>query len=405
MGETCAAAAVVSVQGVTKRYPLFGRRLERAKAIFGRTAGLRFKTALENVSFDVRAGEALGIIGENGSGKSTLLRIISGISKADSGAITVEQPVAAILELGLGFHPEFTGRENALLYGSLMGLSAAGIKERLADIFAFAELGEFVDQPVRTYSSGMAARLAFAVATSVEPRVLVVDEVLAVGDGAFQKKCVDRMVQFRKRDRSVLFCSHAMYLVSTFCDRVLWLHEGKVQAVGEPTKVISEYEDYLLHRQLRGMVEMQAGQEFQRSVRRGGKIRAVEVRGRAGGSTTTLAPGEGLDVSFVVESDSTDRGFHVGVKLDNPEGLCLIGAATNWEGMEPFSGSRRYRVTMHVPRLPLASGSFVVSVFLLDDTGLALYDQATGRELVRVVGGRWTPAVLEVPHSWSVEGQ
>ena len=221
----------VEVHGLVKRYLLFGRRRDRALALFGRTRNLTFVTALEGVDLEVNAGEAVGIIGENGSGKSTLLRLVAGISTPTAGTIRAAQPLAPILELGLGFHSDFTGRENALLYGTLLGIEESAMKERLGDVLAFADLGEFIDQPLRTYSSGMAARLAFAVATHVDPRVLVVDEALAVGDGAFQKKCLDRMVRFKQAGCTVLFCSHAMYLVTSFCDRAVWLHNGRVQHV------------------------------------------------------------------------------------------------------------------------------------------------------------------------------
>ena len=170
---------------MTRRYPLFLRRRDRLLALLGRTRTIGTRTVLEDISFDAYPGEAIGIVGENGSGKTTLLRAVAGISTPDAGTIRTDKPVAAILELGVGFHPEFTGRENAQLYGALLGVPEAAMTDRLEDIMAFAELGELVDQPLRTYSSGMSARLAFAVATNVDPKVLVVDEALAVGDGLF----------------------------------------------------------------------------------------------------------------------------------------------------------------------------------------------------------------------------
>jgi ABC-type polysaccharide/polyol phosphate transport system ATPase subunit len=174
--------------------------------------------------------------------------VVAGITRPDAGSVEVAAPISAILELGLGFHPEFSGRENALLYGAVIGVPERVMRERLADVLAFAELGEFIDQPLRTYSSGMTARLAFAVATHVDPNVLLVDEALAVGDIAFQKKCVDRMARFLADRRTVLFCSHAMYLVTSFCQRAVWLRDGQVAAAGDVHAVVSAYEEYLVTR-------------------------------------------------------------------------------------------------------------------------------------------------------------
>ncbi len=393
----------VDLRGVSKRYLLFGRRRDRALALLGRTQKLDSVTALQGVDLGVRPGEAVGIIGENGSGKSTLLRLVAGISRPDEGSVHVVSPVAAILELGLGFHPEFTGRENALLYGSLLGIDAEAMTARLDDVLAFAELGAFVDQPLRTYSSGMTARLAFAVATNVDPRVLVVDEALAVGDGAFQKKCIDRMVRFRDEGRTVLFCSHAMYLVTGFCSRVVWLHQGRVRNDGRAREVVEEYEAYLMQREKRRLSEGGRADGFGAPAAAAGRgrLRRVSVLDAGGGPARVLAPGDGVVIEVEVESLDPATQFHLGVAVDSQEGRCLFCAGTHWDGVEPFSGTTAYTVRLNIPALPVAGGTFLVSAFLFDSNGLHTYDQVVAPGTLRVAGPRWTPSLLQLDHAWT----
>ncbi len=207
--------------------------------------------ALDHVSLEVAPGTAIGIIGENGAGKSTLMKIIAGTTSPTAGEVEVNGTVAAILELGAAFHPEFSGRDNAMLYGALMGLDRQEMESRLEDIFAFAELGEFIHHPVKSYSTGMAMRLAFAVATHVDPDVLVVDEALAVGDGYFQKKCVDKIREIKDRGTTIVFCSHAMYFVTMFCERAVWLARGRVEREGPAQEVVEAYEAHLQARDMR----------------------------------------------------------------------------------------------------------------------------------------------------------
>ncbi len=394
----------MALHGVTKRYLLLGRRRDRALALLGRTGSLAYLTALDGIDLEVRPGEAVGIVGDNGSGKSTLLRLIAGISEPDAGEMAVSRPIAPILELGLGFHPEFTGRENALLYGTLLGLPEEAMGERLGEVLSFAELGDFIDQPLRTYSSGMAARLAFAVATHVEPRVLVVDEALAVGDGAFQKKCIDRMVRFKEEGRTVLFCSHAMYLVTGFCDRAVWLHQGRVRESGPSKDVVESYESYLMQREKR---RISAGREDggappQDARHPHGRLTGVRVLGLGGAPTEALAPGAGLAIELDVASLDPATGFHLAVAVDSLDGRCLFSAATHVDGVGPCSGATAYRVRLAIPALPLASGTFAVSAFLFDDTGLHICDQVVVPEAFGVRAGKWTGSLLALPHHWEI---
>ncbi len=203
--------------------------------------------ALKGVSFEVRAGETLGIIGRNGSGKSTLLKIIAGIFPPTTGTVEVNGSVSPLIELGAGFHPELTGRENIILGGALLGVDPVEMEVKVASIVAFAELEQFLDVPVKQYSSGMFARLGFAVATEIDPDILLVDEILAVGDEAFQQKCLERMSNFRRQGKTIVFVSHDLSGVQSLCDRVLLLDNGRVITEGTPEEAIARYHELLHH--------------------------------------------------------------------------------------------------------------------------------------------------------------
>ncbi len=382
----------VEVRAAVKNYPVFPRRRDRALALLGITRGVRYVRALDGVDLEVAPGEAVGLVGENGSGKTTLLRLVAGIGRPDAGAVKVQAPVAALLELGLGFHGEFTGRENAFLYGALVGVPEDQMRHRLDDILAFAELGEVVDRPLRTYSSGMAARLAFAVATHVEPRVLVVDEVLAVGDGAFQRKCVERMVRFKSQGRAVLFCSHALYQVAEFCERAVWLRQGRVAASGASREVIVAYEDYLraARHERGGVVCEPAGGVLAR-------LTAVEVRP----SGREVQPGEPLEV--VVRFTRREEGLpvHIVVAFLEEGGLCLADCYTRGDGLPALVGRGDQEVALRLPASPFRRGRLDVIAYLLDETGLQVIDQLTCKGGVRAAASRWEPGYLVVEHEWT----
>lgn len=239
----------ITVNGVGKVFPIYAKPHHRLMQMLSPRAAkqrwFRQFRALQDVSFDVRRGETLGIVGRNGSGKSTLLQIICGTLTPNTGSIQVNGRVAALLELGAGFNPEFTGRENVYLNGTVLGLNRLEIDQRFDEILAFADIGEFIDQPVKSYSSGMYIRLAFAVAINVTPDVLVIDEALSVGDEAFQRKCFARIQQIKEAGATVLFVSHSAGTVTELCDRAILLDRGELLATGAPKFVVSRYQKML----------------------------------------------------------------------------------------------------------------------------------------------------------------
>jgi teichoic acid transport system ATP-binding protein len=234
---------VLRVNNVGKRYELYEAPHHRLlQTLFrGRKQFYKEFWALRDVSFEIKRGECIGIIGRNGSGKSTLLQIVAGTLTPTTGTVEIQGKVSALLELGSGFNPEFTGRENAYLNGAIQGFSKSEMDKKIKDIATFADIGEFFDQPVKTYSSGMYVRLAFAVATSTDPDILIIDEALSVGDMSFQKKCMEKIDEFREAGKTILFCSHDIHAVSALCSKVLLLIDGSVKTHGEPDNVIAEY--------------------------------------------------------------------------------------------------------------------------------------------------------------------
>ncbi len=232
----------VQVEQLTKIYRVYASPWDRLREALLRRPRHREFRALADLSFSLPKGEGLAIIGENGAGKSTLLKLLAGIGVPTSGVLRVRGKVASILELGSGFHPEFTGRQNIVLNAAMLGLTERELQQKLPSIVAWSELGEFIDQPVKVYSTGMAMRLGFSIAIQVEPDVLIIDEALSVGDGYFQKKCMDRLLQFVGAGGTLLFCSHAMYYVSAFCQRALWLRQGRAEALGPVAEVVRDYD-------------------------------------------------------------------------------------------------------------------------------------------------------------------
>ena len=233
----------IRVNKLSKCYQLYNQPSDRLKQFLWRGKRQFFREfwALHDVSFEVGKGEVLGIIGRNGAGKSTLLQLLCGTLTPTSGNVEVHGRIAALLELGAGFNPDFTGRENVFMSGAILGLSPKEIEDRYEDIVDFSGIRDFIDQPVKTYSSGMYVRLAFSVATSVDPDILIVDEALSVGDGEFARKSFDRIRAMKEAGKTILFCSHSLYQVEAFCDRVLWLDHGHVKLCGDPQDVVQSY--------------------------------------------------------------------------------------------------------------------------------------------------------------------
>lgn len=241
----------IKIENLSKVYKLYDKPVDRLKESFSLSKKSRHKNyyALNDVSLEVKKGEILGIVGTNGSGKSTILKIITGVLTPTSGKVRIEGKISALLELGAGFNPEYTGLQNIYLNGTMMGYSKEEIDKKIEDIVEFADIGDFINQPVKTYSSGMFARLAFAVSINVDPDILIVDEALSVGDTRFQKKCYRKMEELKKR-KTIILVTHDIGVISKFCDRVAWIERGILKEVGEPLEIAKKYTAYIMQSQL-----------------------------------------------------------------------------------------------------------------------------------------------------------
>ncbi|HYB54225.1 MAG TPA: ABC transporter ATP-binding protein [Thermoanaerobaculia bacterium] len=390
----------VRADGISKTYRLYDRPADRIREILLRRPRHRDFPALSDVSFELPAGAALGIIGENGAGKSTLLKIVAGTSHPTSGRIERQGVVASILELGMGFHPEFTGRENARMNAALLGLTGADLRRRMPEIREFAELGEFFDRPVRTYSSGMLLRLAFSVATHADADVLIVDEALAVGDGYFQKKSIDRITDFHRRGGTLLFCSHALYYVALLCDRAIWLREGRIAGAGPALPVVRSYEAFLQAKERRFSDEAAAAPELTNG-RRPARFTDVVVHDGSGYARSEFGSGETVALDLAFESDDPSLAFHLRVGADREDGVQAFAVDTRSEPWAPLTGRRRYLVRLALPELPITQGDFRVYAFLGDEAALHLHDMRILRPGFSIVAPDYAVGLVRPRHVWT----
>jgi lipopolysaccharide transport system ATP-binding protein len=337
--------SAISIKNVSKVYKLYDKPVDRLKESinpFRKTYHKEFY-ALNNISFEIKHGETVGIIGKNGSGKSTLLKMITGVLTPSKGTIEVNGKIAALLELGAGFNPEFTGVENIYLNGTIMGFSREEIDKKIDDILEFADIGDFVYQPVKMYSSGMFARLAFAVAINVEPDILIVDEALAVGDVKFQTKCFNRFKELKEKGTTILFVSHDVFAVRNFCDKAVWINEGTLKKIGDTVQVTAEYMEYMNSDSIGDgensqednteKQELLTKSDFNPINRWGsyaGLVQYAEIFGENGKATDVIEIGERvqLRVYFHIPNDIDYSNLSVAFSIKNAMGLDLIVSTT-----------------------------------------------------------------------------
>ncbi len=394
--------AAVCADRVSKVYRIYDSAGDRLREIVFRRRRHREFHALSDVSFALPRGRALGLIGENGAGKSTLLKIVAGTTRATCGTVARTGTIASILELGMGFHPDFTGRENARMNAALLGLNGPEIRRRLPEIRDFAELGDFFDRPVRTYSSGMSLRLAFAVATHADAEVLIVDEALAVGDGYFQKKSIDRITDFHRKGGSLLFCSHALYYIALLCDEAIWLKNGAVAAQGPALPVVRAYEAFL-----QGKERVLARDEAPPAAaatdgRKPARLTEVFMHDGSGYPRTEFASGETLAVEVEFETEDPSLSFHIRVGVDREDGVQTFAVDTRQQPWAPLTGRRRHRVRLVCPELALAQGDFHVFVYLGDEKALHVHDARILKPGFSVVSSEYVVGLLSPRHVWMV---
>lgn len=370
--------------------------------------------ALDDVNFKVEKGTTFGVIGENGSGKSTLLKVISGIAKPSSGRVEVNGKISALIELGAGFHPEITGRENVYINGIMLGLSKKEIDEKFDEIVKFAELEKFIDAPVKTYSSGMYMRLGFSVAINVHPDILLVDEVLAVGDASFVPKCLDRIADFHQKKKTILFVSHDLSSVEKICNRVIWLKNGKVQIIGEPKRVVDAYlqdvtekkEEDFEKRQQEVTGEENWGEE-QRENRWGDRkieIIKVSMKSLDGKEKYVFSPDEGMDIEIDIAARSEVKDFVFGIGLFNSQRIFCYGTNILLENFEPISLKGEGKVVCRIGKLNLVNGTYYLDVATHKKNGYP-YDYHRNLYSFMVSSRYKDDGIFRPEHSWNFSSQ
>lgn len=444
----------IELDHVTKIYRRYsGRQFATLKSALLQRSILRDLStaetfpALTDVSFQVPKGSTYGVIGRNGSGKSTALKLVAGITKPTSGTVKVEGRISALIELGAGFHPEISGRENVFINGIMLGLTKAEVQERFDEIVDFAELREFIDAPVKTYSSGMYMRLGFAVAIHVDPDVLLVDEVLAVGDEGFTHKCLDKFAEFRRRNKTILLVTHSLGLVERFCDEAVWIDDGQVQGHGDPKRMVDMYltavergEEALLatttakaveaaskgdadaphpaegvtpatddgsapqaatdgESELKNFYEETEGRWGSREI----EITDVTLLDAKGDPSFVFHSGDAMTVRVGVNAHHAISDFVFGIGLFNADGVCCYGTNTYLEEMTPISIEGVVQASFQVERLDLVEGTYKLDVAVHKRDGFP-YDYHRLLYTFRVKSRTHDAGIYRPPHTWSFTG-
>lgn len=384
----------ITVSNLHKDFKIYDSPQDRLWEVILRKPRHQLYHVLSDISFSLPDGQSLGIIGDNGAGKSTLLKLLVGTLQPSSGAVQLNGQVAALLELGAGFHPEFTGRRNIYLNASLLGVPDDNIAELENDIIEFSELDYFIDRPVKTYSSGMFVRLAFSIATMVRPDILVIDEALSVGDMAFQRKCVERMNQFRAEQKTMVFCSHSMFHIQELCDTAIWIDKGKIREMGDSDKVVGHYEDFCnnkkTYKSIREDLPEELGQKEESEDSEAEpevqdcRINSLTVKDTDGNSIDQLEPLSSvvmeMEVEVLKDGIEGNFGFAFMKSSEEPHASFLT---TELDDVEkgPFNKGDRFTVSLTVNHFPMRVGEYYVLGGLADKSSLLWYETRFSKQL------------------------
>lgn len=391
--------SLLRAEGLTKVYPKVSKNRDRisvmARLLLGKALPDSLAhTVLQQVSLEVNPGESLAVIGENGAGKSTLLKLLTGVIHPTRGSVQVTGQIGALLELGAGFHPDYTGRENLELAGALYGFTGAGLNQKLAEIIEFADIGSYLDEPVKHYSSGMVVRLGFALLAARRPELLITDEVLAVGDESFQKKCVRWIEDYLSTGGTLLLVSHSMYHVQKLCRKALWLKKGRVAAYGD---VFDVSQAYLAYHERKTAGELQTSGRASSHTHY--RVLSVLFNDQPEASANLTIEHQG-DLTLVIDLHSPDqRAPVVLVGIVRADGTAVYGVTTDVDATSPTQiRDQHYRIALHYPALSLLPGTYTVRVHALDPEGVRLFDTVTIDFVVR--GESREFGLVRLPHVW-----
>ena len=373
-GNNVESKNAIEIRNLSKMYKLYNRPLDRLRDSLGLCRKKLYKEhyALRDINFDIGEGECVGIIGTNGSGKSTILKIITGVLSPTSGTVTVNGRISALLELGAGFNPEYSGLENIYLNGTMLGFSEEEIDARLEDILSFADIGDFVHQPVKTYSSGMFVRLAFAVAINIDPEILVVDEALSVGDVFFQAKCYHKFEEFKKQGKTILFVSHDLGSISKYCDRVILLNQGVMMDEGTPKAMVDMYKQLLVHQDPVKQAEETVKEDWKKGFqvnpntleygKKEAEITDFVVMDSKGRQTNTIEKGSDFQIKMRIHFHENIQQPIMAFTFKNIQGTEITGTNTMYEGVnvENTDAGKECVVTFE-QKMDMQGGEYLLS--------------------------------------------
>lgn len=408
----------IDVHQLSKCYSLYNHPQDRLKQFLWphRWLGIRqyYRElwALRNINLSIRKGEVVGIVGQNGSGKSTLLQAICGTLTPTHGQVSVNGRIAALLELGAGFNPEFTGRENIVMNATILGLSQSEIEQKIDSIIDFSGVQDFIDQPVKTYSSGMYVRLAFSVAISVDPDILVIDEALSVGDGAFARKSFLRIMEMRDAGKTILFCSHSLFQVESLCARAIWVNQGEIMMDGDSARVVNAYQTFLDEKDA---PKISARTVVNETTSDSITPTPIAVSGSAHLKKVSLELDDASQQQNIIthgKSNITVRASFVSdpdlpcptvaITFHTKDGRTITSAAT-WEDQFTIerTSSGYGEVALYFDQLPLLKGEYLINIYLLCERGIHLYDSAEGVETLQVTQTGRLQGYFSIPHQWT----
>lgn len=403
----------IRAQDVHKIYKVYGKPIDRLRERLPWNRGRRLHRevhALKGITLDVMPGQCVGLVGGNGAGKSTLLKILTGTTFPTTGSYSVRGDVAALLELGAGFNMQSTGRANIFMSAALMGRTREETQAKFQQILDFSELHNFIDQPLRTYSSGMVARLGFSVAVARDPDILIIDEILSVGDMHFRRKCVDKIMSFKEQGKTMFFCSHSLYDVRQICQKAIWLRTGRVEMFDDAVAVTNEYATYenqLIERQAQELQQIAVGTTDEapvKPIRPGDLPRVVAahlVDASTGERRRTFKPGEAVGVQVHIKNGEQPEPLALAIGFTRADGTLCFAPTTEIDGVAlDFNEAI---VTLVIPDIPLLSGEFVVPVWLLDARGVHRFHETAAAENLVVQNRTRELGLFYAPREWRVD--
>jgi ABC-2 type transport system ATP-binding protein len=390
--------SAVSVENVWKYFRLYHEKNQYLKSTLLRGRRARYDEfwALKGVDFEIPFGSTFGIIGSNGSGKSTLLKCLAGILSPDKGSVSCNGRMAALLELGAGFHPDLSGRENIYLNGAILGMTRSEIDRKLEEIIDFSGLEKFVDTPVKNYSSGMVVRLGFAVATNVDPEILIIDEVLAVGDESFQHRCHEKIESFRQEGRTIILVSHGLMQVAQLCSTVAWLEKGVIQEIGPSYEVIGKYAG-----QSHDAAPKIEGEIGERWGSHEAEITRAEFVAADGVPVHVLKSGEPISLQIDYTAHMPIKEPVFGIRITHLHGTNVWGSNTKRMGFQPATLNNSGTITLNIPELPILAGTYDLTVALTDQHETYEYDHWERRVRFDVVQyNSFDEGLIQINANW-----